>query len=105
MEVYAAMIDNVDQNIGRILSSIKKSGEANNTLILFLSDNGSCAESPGGENNIAHVPGPKEYYSHVGPSWAMPKTRLSAATNLECMKAESPLLSLPIGLGSSPKTP
>ncbi|MDB4812902.1 sulfatase-like hydrolase/transferase [Akkermansiaceae bacterium] len=70
MEVYAAMIDNVDQNIGRILSAIKKSGEENNTLVLFLSDNGSCAESPGGENNIAHVPGPKEYYSHVGPSWA-----------------------------------
>ena len=70
MEVYAAMIDNVDQNIGRILSAIKKSGEENNTLVLFLSDNGSCAESPGGENNIAHIPGPREYYSHVGPSWA-----------------------------------
>ncbi len=70
MEVYAAMIDNVDQNIGRIISAVEKSGEANNTLILFLSDNGSCAESPGGENNVAHIPGPKEYYSHVGPSWA-----------------------------------
>ena len=37
MEVYAAMIDNVDQNIGRIISAVEKSGEANNTQILFCS--------------------------------------------------------------------
>lgn len=70
MEVYAAMIDCVDQGIGRIMAALKDSGTDDNTLVLFLSDNGSCAESPGGENNTAHVPGPKEYYSHVGPSWA-----------------------------------
>lgn len=70
MEVYAAMIDSVDQGIGRIMKAIKQSEVADNTLVLFLSDNGSCAESPGGENNVAHVPGPREYYSHVGPSWA-----------------------------------
>ncbi len=70
MEVYAAMIDSVDQGIGRIMSALKESGVDNNTLVLFLSDNGSCAESPGGENNTEQVPGPKEFYSHVGPSWA-----------------------------------
>jgi len=70
MEVYAAMIDCVDQGIGRILTALKESGVDDNTLVLFLSDNGSCAESPGGENNVEHVPGPKEFYSHVGPSWA-----------------------------------
>lgn len=70
MEVYAAMIDNVDQNIGRILNTLEETKESNNTLVLFLSDNGSCAESPGGENNTSHIPGPKEYYSHCGPSWA-----------------------------------
>lgn len=70
MEVYAAMIDSVDQGIGRIMAAIKEAGVDDNTLVLFLSDNGSCAESPGGEKNFEHVPGPKEFYSHVGPSWA-----------------------------------
>lgn len=70
MEVYAAMIDAVDQGIGRIMQAIKESGADDNTLVMFLSDNGSCAESPGGEENFEHVPGPREFYSHVGPSWA-----------------------------------
>lgn len=70
MEVYAAMIDCVDQGIGRILDALEESGKADNTLVLFLSDNGSCAESPGGENNTSQIPGPKDFYSHVGPSWA-----------------------------------
>ncbi|MDB4338525.1 arylsulfatase [Rubripirellula sp.] len=69
MEVYAAMIDSVDQNIGRLLDSLDAIGAAENTLVLFLSDNGGCAETPGG-NNPQHVPGPKEFYSHVGPGWA-----------------------------------
>ncbi len=69
MEVYAAMIDNVDQNIGRILETLEKTGQDENTLVLFLSDNGSCAETPGGSNGD-QIPGPKEYYSHCGPSWA-----------------------------------
>ena len=70
MEVYAAMIDSVDQGIGRIMKSLKESGVDENTLVIFLSDNGSCAETPGGKDNFDHVPGPKEFYSHVGPSWA-----------------------------------
>src|SRR5829696_4372961 len=44
MEVYAAQIDRMDQGIGRILAALDESGELNNTLILFLSDNGACAE-------------------------------------------------------------
>jgi arylsulfatase A-like enzyme len=47
MEVYAAMIDNMDQGIGRIISRLKKKGEFDNTLILFLQDNGGCAENYG----------------------------------------------------------
>jgi arylsulfatase len=69
MEVYAAMIDSVDQNIGRLLRSLDELGVADNTLILFLADNGGCAETPGG-NDPNQVPGPKEFYSHVGPGWA-----------------------------------
>lgn len=44
MAVYAAMIDRVDQNVGRLVDYLKKNGQYENTLILFLSDNGACAE-------------------------------------------------------------
>ena len=44
MEVYAAMVDNMDQGIGRIVKTLKKNDELDNTLILFLQDNGGCAE-------------------------------------------------------------
>jgi arylsulfatase len=44
MAVYAAMIDRLDQNIGRVLTRLKQHGIHDDTLILFLSDNGGCAE-------------------------------------------------------------
>ena len=44
MEVYAAQIDRMDQGIGRILRALEQSGQLDSTLILFLSDNGGCAE-------------------------------------------------------------
>lgn len=47
MEVYAAMIDNMDQGIGRIVGELKRQGKLDNTLILFLQDNGGCAEGYG----------------------------------------------------------
>jgi arylsulfatase len=47
MEVYAAMVDCLDQGIGRIVAELKKQGELDNTLIFFLQDNGGCAEDMG----------------------------------------------------------
>lgn len=44
MAVYAAMIDRMDQAIGRLIETLKARGEYENTLIMFLSDNGGCAE-------------------------------------------------------------
>src|SRR5690606_8877681 len=44
---YAAMIDNMDQGIGRIVEELKRSGSLDNTLILFLQDNGGCQEPIG----------------------------------------------------------
>ena len=70
MEVYAAMVDSMDQNIGRILKTLDQTGVSENTLVLFISDNGGCAEMPGGDNNISHIPGPKKFYTACGPSWA-----------------------------------
>jgi arylsulfatase len=47
MEVYAAMIDSMDQGIGRIVKSLEETGQLENTLILFLQDNGGCSEAMG----------------------------------------------------------
>ncbi len=44
MAVYAAMVDRMDQSIGRVIDTLKKLNIDDNTLILFLSDNGGCAE-------------------------------------------------------------
>ena len=40
MEVYAAMVDRMDQNIGRVMSTLRKSGQLDKTIIIFMSDNG-----------------------------------------------------------------
>ena len=44
MATYAAMIDRMDQGIGRILDKVREMGAEENTLVMFLSDNGGCAE-------------------------------------------------------------
>lgn len=44
MAVYAGMITGMDRNIGRLLDDLRASGEFDKTLIVFLSDNGACAE-------------------------------------------------------------
>ena len=44
MATYAAMVDRMDQSIGRVIKSLKDMEQFDNTLILFLSDNGGCAE-------------------------------------------------------------
>lgn len=41
MEVYAAMVDRIDQNVGRVVSHLKRTGQYENTLVIFLSDNGA----------------------------------------------------------------
>ncbi len=50
-EVYAAMIETMDAGIGRIVAQLKESGQFDNTLILFLQDNGACAEKIGRSDN------------------------------------------------------
>lgn len=44
MEIYAAMVDNLDHNIGRLLDYLRESGQYDNTLIVFMSDNGAAGE-------------------------------------------------------------
>ena len=52
MEVYAAMVDRMDQGIGKIITLLKTQELLDNTLILFLQDNGGCAEGFGRGENI-----------------------------------------------------
>jgi arylsulfatase A-like enzyme len=83
MAIYAAMVDRMDQNIGRVTADLRARGELDNTLIMFLSDNGACAEwDPFGfdvsssPNNVLHRGddlarmGSRGTYHSVGSAWA-----------------------------------
>ena len=54
METYAAMVTNMDAGMGRVVNALKETGEYDNTLILFLADNGGCAEGMGRRNGIQY---------------------------------------------------
>jgi arylsulfatase len=57
MAVYAAMVDNVDQQLGRLLSAVEEMGELDNTIVLFTSDNGASREG--------EAEGTTAYYQHL----------------------------------------
>ncbi len=68
MAVYSAMIDRMDQNIGRLISWLKENGEFDNTIIMYLSDNGS---SPYDSNHsFEHPPGGAESWRALSTVWA-----------------------------------
>jgi arylsulfatase len=83
MAIFAAMVDCMDRNIGRVIEDLERHGQLNNTLIFFLSDNGACAEwdpfgfdGASGPKNVIHkgeeleqMGGPKSYHSY-GSAWA-----------------------------------
>src|SRR5665213_1540264 len=53
MEVYAAMVDNMDQGIGRIVQTLKDNGKYDNTLVMYMEDNGGNYEPVGRDGSIA----------------------------------------------------
>jgi len=68
MAAYAGMVDNIDQNVGRLINHLKKSGRWKNTLFLFLSDNGASPyTNPSFKNKVADDP---ENRMNVGVAWA-----------------------------------
>ena len=73
MEVYAAMIDRMDQGIGKIVEAIEDRGNLDNTLILFLADNGGSAEdiTKRGLNDPAVPVGAKGSYVAYREPWAL----------------------------------
>jgi arylsulfatase len=72
MEIYAAMLDRVDQNIGRVLDQLEAQGKLENTIIFFASDNGGCAEASGARQKSDRLEdfGTVASYETVGRSWA-----------------------------------
>ncbi len=73
MAVYAAQIERMDWGIGKVLDKIKRIGAEKNTLVLFLSDNGGCAEGgPVGFDRRKNglPPGGVDSYMSYGLSWA-----------------------------------
>ncbi len=54
MEVYAAMVDRMDRGVGKVVSELKRTGQFDDTLVLFLQDNGGCAEPQGRAGNKNH---------------------------------------------------
>lgn len=69
MAVYAAQVDRMDQGIGRIVEQLRKTGRAENTLLLFLSDNGGDAEDID-EGQPGAAVGTAESYRGYAPPWA-----------------------------------
>jgi arylsulfatase A-like enzyme len=70
MAVYAAQIDRMDQNVGRVLKKLEDLGRLDNTLILFLADNGGCAEIIDQSAVPGTPPGPADSFLSYGVGWA-----------------------------------
>ncbi|MEM6689436.1 MAG: sulfatase-like hydrolase/transferase [Planctomycetota bacterium] len=72
MEIHAAMVDHIDQGVGRILDQIEAMGETDNTMVVFLSDNGASAEimvrGDGHQTNAAR--GSRDTYLCLGPGFS-----------------------------------
>jgi arylsulfatase len=71
MQIHAAMVDRMDQNIGRLMAKLRETGKLEDTLIVFLVDNGSSHERPkrGGKNAEADW-GSVGSFEAIGQSWA-----------------------------------
>ncbi len=86
MELYASMVDNMDFHIGRVISYLEQSGQRDNTIILFMSDNGAAGYGPGRnkafpqewidanfDNSYENMGKIGSYVFH-GPHWAQAST-------------------------------
>jgi arylsulfatase len=72
MEVHAAMVDRMDREIGRVLDVLRKQGALDNTIVLFLSDNGASAEKVlrGDGHDPDAPPGSAKTFLCLEPAWA-----------------------------------
>ena len=86
MELYAAMVENLDHHVGRLIDHLENIGELDNTVILFMSDNGAATEqmeyNPGfsarierenSDNSLENL-GAADSYISYGANWAQAAT-------------------------------
>ncbi len=89
MEVYAAMVDRMDWNIGRVIDYLEGTGELDNTVVIFLSDNGAegtiveamplrgpeieAFVAKHCDNSVDNLGAPTSY-AWYGPRWAQAAT-------------------------------
>lgn len=70
MAIYAAVVEHMDQAVGRLVDGLKERGELDNTLLLFMSDNGGNAESGVRGRLEGDNPGDAKSTVFVGQCWA-----------------------------------
>ncbi len=70
MAVYAAMIDEIDQSVGRLRDALEETGQWDNTIVVFLSDNGASREG--------EATGTTDYYNHLRPLAGMSQGNVAA---------------------------
>ncbi len=70
MSIHAAMVDRVDQNVGRLVKKLRELDKLDNTLILFLVDNGASPEKPNRKNAPMEPWGSVGTFESIGRSWA-----------------------------------
>lgn len=98
MEVYAAMVDNIDQNLGRLTATLDALGELDNTLIVFTSDNGGTGE--GGAE------GTRSYFSRFVHHPRLPDDwQPDVDRDLELIGGPRSLVHYPRGWGMASNTP
>lgn len=96
-EVYAAMVDNVDQNLARLLGAIELLGDLDNTVVIFTSDNGGTEE--GGER------GTRSYFKQFGGGGQPPDRELDVRRDPELIGGPRTLVHYPRGWGMASNTP
>jgi arylsulfatase len=97
MEVYAAMVDNVDQNLARLLAAVEALGDLENTVVVFTSDNGATGE--GGAT------GSRSYYKRFGGFAAMTGWNLDVERDPELIGGPQALVHYPRGWGMASNSP
>jgi arylsulfatase A-like enzyme len=69
MAVYAAMVEGLDAGVGRVMQTLRDAGVAENTLVLFVSDNGGAAEDPG-RGPASAATGTRDSFRGYARPWA-----------------------------------
>jgi arylsulfatase A-like enzyme len=70
MAVYAAQVDCMDQGVGRILATLKKNGMSDNTMVIFMADNGACAEFESNADKTIETLGSDASFESYRGNWA-----------------------------------